>query len=286
MATSKSSSASTSKGAPTGNPAPDFNVNMNRIQMQLEARMKAARAFLPSRSDLNNPSASSSGGSFSALSSNSGSSNPYTQSKEAAAAAAARRAAEEAEFAEERGLDPNVGIGLNRSSAAKDENVSGADRETARLRGRLLGKKGRDGTGTNDQNKWVRKEDSSDEEAGRSGLGRAKRNSGKRTRAEMETQEESGDPVSSATPASAPASALPTEPKASNAHADGGTEARDAYPHHPKHGTETAVPEPAIMSPPKPDSNHPPSQENPNKKRKKKKKKSKAREGTGGEVAS
>ncbi|KAF3070984.1 hypothetical protein GL218_00755 [Daldinia childiae] len=185
-------STSTSKAAPTGNPAPDFTVTMNRIQMQLEARMKAARSFLPSRSDLNNASSSSGSGSFSALGGSSSTSNPQIQSRDAAA----RRAAEEAEFAEERGLDPNAGIGLTRSPATGNENTSGTDRDTARLRGRLLGKRGRNGAGAEGQQKWVRKEDSSDEEAGRSGLGRAKR-SGKRSRAEMETHDDGSDHVES-----------------------------------------------------------------------------------------
>ncbi|KAI2620247.1 hypothetical protein GGS26DRAFT_571664 [Hypomontagnella submonticulosa] len=183
MASTSKSTTSSSKSAPTGNPAPDFTVNMNRIQTQLEARLKAARSFLPSRSDLINTSSSSGSGSFSALS---GSSNPSS-----ARDAAARRQAEEAEFAEERGLDPNAGIGSGpaRSGGKGGENENGSkgqDRETSRLRGRLLGKRGRGGAADSEgQKKWVRREDSSDEEAGRSGLGRAKR-VGKRSRAEME----------------------------------------------------------------------------------------------------
>ncbi|KAL7624352.1 hypothetical protein AAE478_005914 [Parahypoxylon ruwenzoriense] len=181
--TSKSSVLSSSKGAATnGNPAPDFAVNMNRIQMQLEARLKAARSFLPSRSDGGTPN--SGGRSFSALNATSSSatapSRSQLQSRDARAAA---RAAEEAEFAEERGLDPNAGIGLIRTPANSAADGSGKDRDTARLRGRLLGKRGRGSGG--DGQKWVRREDSSDEEAGRSGLGRAKKN-GKRSRAEME----------------------------------------------------------------------------------------------------
>ncbi|KAI0850184.1 hypothetical protein F5Y00DRAFT_233831 [Daldinia vernicosa] len=258
-------STSTSKAAPTGNPAPDFTVTMNRIQTQLEARMKAARAFLPSRSDLNNASSSSSSsssgsGSFSALGGSSSTSNPQTQSRDAAA----RRAAEEAEFAEERGLDPNAGIGLTRGPATGNENTSGTDRDTARLRGRLLGKRGRNGAGTDGQQKWVRKEDSSDEEAGRSGLGRAKR-SGKRSRAEMETQQQSSDHVESA---------IPSEQGADM----NGTKAQVSHTNSPKDGTETLVAEPSAA--PEIEPNQPPSEESPKKKRKRKKKK-KARDGTG-----
>ncbi|KAI0131281.1 hypothetical protein F4814DRAFT_445420 [Daldinia grandis] len=262
-------SASVSKTAPTGNPAPDFTVTMNRIQMQLEARMKAARSFLPSRSDLNNASSSSpspGNGSFSALGGSSSSSNPQNQSRDAAA----RRAAEEAEFAEERGLDPNAGIGLTRSPATGNENTGGTDRDTARLRGRLLGKRGRNGADANGQQKWVRKEDSSDEEAGRSGLGRAKKN-GKRSRAEMEemeTQEGGSDHVESATPSG---------PKEQGVDTDS-AKARVSFANNPKDGTENPVAEPAAA--PKIESNQPPSEESPKKKRKRKKK-NKERKGTG-----
>lgn len=192
-----STSTSSSKNTANANPAPDFTVNMNRIQTQFEAHLKAVRAFLPSRSDLNNPSSSSgansnsnptsasTGKSFSALSTTA---NPTgSQFRDATSAtAAARRAAQEAEFAEERALDPNAGLGHVRAAGgSKSGNDGGKDPETARLRGRLLGKRGRAGTDVDEQHKWVRKEESSDEEPGRSGLGRAKRIA-KRSRAEME----------------------------------------------------------------------------------------------------
>ncbi|KAI1765832.1 hypothetical protein GGR53DRAFT_245291 [Hypoxylon sp. FL1150] len=184
-----SSSSSKPTATATGNPAPDFTVNMNRIQMQLEARLKAARAFLPSRSN----NTASGGGSFSALHTSAPQTRTQLQSREdSARAAAARRQAEEAEFAEDRGLDPNAGIGLVRAPAGGNE--SGRDRDTARLRGRLLGKRGRAGGVDGDgRYKWQRKEDSSDEEAGRGGLGRAR--NGKRSRAELEENggRENGD---------------------------------------------------------------------------------------------
>ncbi|KAI1471380.1 uncharacterized protein F4812DRAFT_413826 [Daldinia caldariorum] len=290
--TSKSTSTSASKGTLTGNPAPDFAMTMNRIQTQLEARMKAARAFLPSRSDLNNNNNSSSTGSFSALSSNS--SNPQSRDAAAAAAIAARRAAEEAEFAEERGLDPNAGIGLIRSSAAKDDNASGVDRETARLRGRLLGKRGRggadkDGGGQQQQQRWARKEDSSssDEEAGRSGLGRAKRRNGngngngKRTREdmEMETQGDLGSDRLGHQVATGTTTA--PGPKEAQARTDG-PEAQVNPDNDPEGGgTETLVAEHTEATELPLGSNQPLSSENPKKKRKKKKKKSRDR--TGGE---
>ncbi|KAI1106729.1 hypothetical protein F4804DRAFT_329923 [Jackrogersella minutella] len=175
-------SKSTSATGTNANPAPDFTVNMNRIQTQLEARLKAVRSFLPSRSELNNASAKPGSGSFSALNANSPSSSSGPQSQ--SAAAAARRQAEEAEFAEDRGLDPNAGIGLARAPAGNG-GEGGRDRDTARLRGRLLGKRGKSGVvDTDGQQRWVRKEESSDEEAGRSGLGRSKRRKGKRSQVE------------------------------------------------------------------------------------------------------
>ncbi|KAI0884707.1 uncharacterized protein GGS22DRAFT_146055 [Annulohypoxylon maeteangense] len=170
---------SVSKGT---NPAPDFTVNMNRIQTQLQARLKAVRSFLPSRPDLQTSTSTSTGGSFSALSSSNPSSHPQPQ----ATTAEARRAAAEAEFAEDRNLDPNVGIGL--APTSKNSDANGRDRDTARLRGRLLGKRGKNGEMV--EKRWVRREESSDEEAGRSGLGRTKRGGkGKRSRAEMEGED-------------------------------------------------------------------------------------------------
>ncbi|KAI1461130.1 hypothetical protein F4805DRAFT_314225 [Annulohypoxylon moriforme] len=183
MAPPTKPSASTSTSSKGTNPAPDFTVNMNRIQTQFEASLKAVRSFLPSRSNLH-----SAGGSFSALSSSSSSGpQPSSTPQSQAALAESRRAAAEAEFAEDRNLDPNTGIGVVPITNNKNGDASGRDRDTARLRGRLLGKRRKDGEGA--EKRWVRKEDSSDEEAGRSGLGRSKRNGngrGKRSRAEME----------------------------------------------------------------------------------------------------
>ncbi|KAI1381529.1 hypothetical protein F4677DRAFT_403267 [Hypoxylon crocopeplum] len=187
MAPTNKSSASTSKGTPNGNPAPDFTVHMNRIQMQLEAGLKVARAFNP-RSDPNGTS-SPAGKSFSALSGNAHASGSQPQSRGAGLPlAATRRELEAADFSEEWGLDANAGIGSlkppsSSAAAAAGGNRDGNDRDTARLRGRLLGKRGR-GTDSKGTHKWTRKEESSDDEAGRSGLGRAK--NGKRPRAEME----------------------------------------------------------------------------------------------------
>ncbi|OTA54942.1 hypothetical protein K449DRAFT_191971 [Hypoxylon sp. EC38] len=220
MAPTSTSTSSASKNTVNANPAPDFTVNMNRIQTQFEAHLKAVRAFLPSRSDLNNtssssganpnpnpnPTSSSTGKSFSALSTSANSTVP--QSRDAPSATAARRAAQEAEFAEEQALDPNAGLGHVRAPGGSNKNGNdggGKDPETARLRGRLLGKRGRvAGADVDGQQKRVRKDESSDEEPGRSGLGRAKRIE-KRSRAEMEddgdgAKQDDGVPVETDTP--------------------------------------------------------------------------------------
>ncbi|OTB05425.1 hypothetical protein M426DRAFT_319963 [Hypoxylon sp. CI-4A] len=190
--TSKSTTAS-SKSAANGNPAPDYTLNMNRIRTQMEARIKAFRTSFPSRSDLpntNNNTSTSTAGPFSTLSSGAPTSTPQSRSQSQPQSLEARRKELEAEFAEEQGLDPNAGIGTIRASKSSAENGSGNDRETARLRGRLLGKRGANGAfGDKGQQKWMRKEESSDEEAGRSGLGRSKRNGKKRSRAEAEDDE-------------------------------------------------------------------------------------------------
>ncbi|KAI1084425.1 hypothetical protein F5B20DRAFT_295977 [Whalleya microplaca] len=189
--------APTSKSNAKGtNPAPDFTATMNRIQLQLEARLNTARSFLPSRSSFPNPNSNPNapaGGAFTSLTtttSDSLSNKPSPQSQSQSQSLAA----EEAEFAEDRALDPNAGIGMVRPPAAAAQKTA-RERDTATLRGRLLGKRGRGG-----EQKWMRREEqeSSDEEAGRSGLGRAKKlkkmgEGGKRSREEMEEAEGEGE---------------------------------------------------------------------------------------------
>ena len=86
-------------------------------------------------------------------------------------------------FAETRAQDPNAGLGFGVSSKRAAERAK--ERETQVLRSRLLGRKrgAEDASGRAQQR---RREDSSDEEPGRSGLGRAK----KRARREPESREE------------------------------------------------------------------------------------------------
>ncbi|KAI5864251.1 hypothetical protein GGS23DRAFT_563509 [Durotheca rogersii] len=193
MAPRSKSPASSAKTAANANPAPEFTVNMNRIQMRLESRLRTARAFLPST-----PEAPGSLGSsrrpFSTFNSNSSASTSSQPRLDPPPRGwrAVSRAAEESEFAEERGLDPNAGIGLIRAARNSASVVqSGRDRETTKLRGRLFGGRGKglngDGNSENNQ-RWVRKEESSDEETGRSGLGRAKM-PGKRSRTGIEFED-------------------------------------------------------------------------------------------------
>ncbi|XDG02983.1 hypothetical protein ABKA04_002598 [Annulohypoxylon sp. FPYF3050] len=242
---------SSSKGI---NPAPDFTVNMNRIQTQLEARMKAVRSFLPSRSNLQTPNSNSSaGGSFSALSSSGPQPSSHTSStpQSLAADSAKRRAAAEAEFAEDRNLDPNVGIGVVRATSGNGE-TNGRDRDTARLRGRLLGKRGKGSEGA--EKRWVRKEESSDEEAGRSGLGRTKR-SVKRSRTEMESENREEEV----------AEAIPPEVKAVEEISE-----KDGQDGDVNGDTENSIPKSTEVEP-----SAPTTEGNSKKRRKKKKKKSK-----------
>ncbi|KAI2611546.1 uncharacterized protein GGS25DRAFT_200844 [Hypoxylon fragiforme] len=177
---------STSKSAINANPAPDFSVQMNRIQMRLD---KGSRAPFLSRSGLHSANASPGPGprnnkSFSSLNTAGATQAPTTTTT---TPSRSRNPIEE----EEAGLDLHVGIGIVRASKSSSaaEASGKQDRDTARLRGRLLGKRGRGGAADGAGQKWVRREDSSDEEAGRGGLGRAKRNgngNGKRLRVEAE----------------------------------------------------------------------------------------------------
>ncbi|KAI0016646.1 hypothetical protein F4780DRAFT_670184 [Xylariomycetidae sp. FL0641] len=146
------------------NPAPDYGVHMNRIQAQLEARLRTARSFLPS----SKPTTSS--GAFSALTS------PSAPQSEADPGT--RRCdddEEEAQFAAElRGADPHAGLGF---AAKKAPGAAGGGEASARdraLRGKLLGKRrGREQDGAARRRR--QEPESSDEEPGRSGLGRAKK---------------------------------------------------------------------------------------------------------------
>ncbi|KAI1266337.1 hypothetical protein F5Y18DRAFT_26468 [Xylariaceae sp. FL1019] len=138
--------APTSKNA---NPAPDYTVLMNRVQSQFESQISSMRSMLPPRS-ANSPNPLS----FSALTTNPPS-NPSSQPRVLNA---------ESLFSESS-ADPNTGLGFGASAKPSDK-----ERDNQILRKRLVGKGRRpDGQGGR------REKESSDEEEGRSGLGRSKK---------------------------------------------------------------------------------------------------------------
>ncbi|KAI1295795.1 hypothetical protein F5Y03DRAFT_300867 [Xylaria venustula] len=161
--------APTSKGA---NPAPNYTEAMNRVQTQLEARMRIVRSFMPSRPP-SHPTST-----FSALAS----------SKPSTTSAAARQTHDaESLFAETRAQDPNAGLGFGTSSKKQREKEK--ERSDQLLRSRLLGRKRGAENGNSASLRRGAREESSDEEPGRSGLGRAK----KRARREESPDEEKGE---------------------------------------------------------------------------------------------
>lgn len=189
-----------SKGS---NPAPNFAMHMNRIQMSLDSHLSAARFLQQHRATAASkaqsakaPTAGATGAFSSLQSSSSPNSNNTTSSQNTQSYQqdrAARLAAEEAEFAEDRALDPNAGIGFAKPGRAPD--VAGTktarDRDDKMLRGRILGGRNRgDGSsGAAAADKWRRRKDESseDDEPGRSGLGRAKK---KRRRSQDDDDEQ------------------------------------------------------------------------------------------------
>ncbi|KAI0393250.1 hypothetical protein F5Y17DRAFT_433430 [Xylariaceae sp. FL0594] len=201
----KKNMAPTSKGK-GANPAPNYLVSMNRVQTQLEAQLKVVRSFMPttsslsasfksSTSSLSASSTSSSKPSFSALASgttninNNNNTNP-TANGSRKDRHARNDAAEESLFQESRAQDPNAGLGYSTSKPTKEKERE-QERGTHLLRGRLLGK--RRSAGDDFGNKRRRatiagesNSSSSDDEPGRSGLGRAK----KRVRRDVDVEQE------------------------------------------------------------------------------------------------
>ncbi|KAI1745462.1 hypothetical protein F4680DRAFT_442936 [Xylaria scruposa] len=167
--------APTSKGT---NPAPNYTVTMNRVQTQIEAQLRVVRSFMPSRAPTQqSASTSSAKPSFSALASTSNSDpTPSFQSRQQI-----QKQDSESLFTETRAQDPNAGLGFGGSSKRNSEKEK--ERENQILRSRLLGRKR---GAENASGRTSRREESSDEEPGRSGLGRAK----KRARREVSKEEE------------------------------------------------------------------------------------------------
>ncbi|KAI0112231.1 hypothetical protein GGR51DRAFT_60445 [Nemania sp. FL0031] len=173
------------------NPAPNYTVAMNRVQTQLEAQLRIVRSFMPSRPPSLPTSSTTTNTakptpSFSALASTS---NPLSASKSTRIQTQHERQkqVEESLFAETRAQDPNAGLGFG---GPKRRSEKEREREDQILRSRLLGRRKRERGTTDASGRSLRRdESSSDEEPGRSGLGRAK----KRARRE-EVREEAPPP--------------------------------------------------------------------------------------------
>ncbi|KAI0454387.1 hypothetical protein F5B21DRAFT_235930 [Xylaria acuta] len=190
--------APSSKGT---NPAPNYAVTMNRVQTQIEARLRIVRSFMPSRSAAPNTSSSTSHPitgtskppppSFSALASTSKPNPPNLKSRQRTQE---QDAAAESLFAETRAQDPNAGLGFRGSSkrSGEREKEKEKERENQILRSRLLGRKR--GAGDRTSSRRGERSDDDDEEPGRSGLGRAKkrarREESRESREEEEEEEE------------------------------------------------------------------------------------------------
>ncbi|RYC60129.1 hypothetical protein CHU98_g6067 [Xylaria longipes] len=155
------------------NPAPNYTVTMNRVQTQIEAQLRIVRSFMPSRPAAPNTSTSHSTTgtkpSFSALASASASTSNPTPANFKSRQQNQKQDTESL-FTETRAQDPNAGLGFGGSSKRNSEREK--ERENQILRSRLLGRK----RGAGDSSgRTSRREESSDEEPGRSGLGRAKK---------------------------------------------------------------------------------------------------------------
>ncbi|ORY64413.1 uncharacterized protein BCR38DRAFT_485570 [Pseudomassariella vexata] len=139
------------------NPAPNYLVSMNSIQQLLNAKSSFADPSLssaapkPSSSNIQTPSKST----------------PLDPGAQAQTRARAR-ADEEKDLEQYAGLDANMGLGM---VTGKTSAQAIKDRDTKILRGRLLGKGRKVGDGESGKR---RREESSDEDEGRSGIVRGK----------------------------------------------------------------------------------------------------------------
>ncbi|KAI1433195.1 hypothetical protein GGR50DRAFT_516722 [Xylaria sp. CBS 124048] len=179
--------APSTKGA---NPAPNYTVMMNRVQTQIEAQLRTVRSFLPSKPPTPAQTTTTTS-SFSALASTS----RPTPSTATEAKLPVRRQNEENIFAESSGQDPNAGLGFGAISKRSSEKEK--ERGNQILRSRLLGRKrgAEDASGRTTRYR-AGGEESSDDEAGRGGLGRAK----KRARRDEPRQESEEKRIDSSIP--------------------------------------------------------------------------------------
>lgn len=160
--------------APTKLPvAPNINQVLNRISLGLAKHERILKTLNrpSSTTSTANPKSKPSSSGFSSLS---GSSTPTPNP--ANTPKALTRADEEAEFAAERALAPNAGIGF---APVKEDtngvNGRGGAKEDKMLRGRILGKNAREQMNNKGKDKRRRYESESEEEEGRSGLGKKKK---------------------------------------------------------------------------------------------------------------
>ncbi|KAI0518388.1 hypothetical protein F5B22DRAFT_59505 [Xylaria bambusicola] len=160
------------------NPAPNYTVAMNQVQTQIEAQLRIVRSFMPSRAPPPNAQTATTKPtpSFSALA---------TSTSKPSLLPRQRAPKQDAEslFAETRAQDPNAGLGFGQSSKRAAEREK--ERENQILRSRLLGRKR--GAAPDASGRTRHHGESSDEEPGRSGLGRAKK------RARREESREEGE---------------------------------------------------------------------------------------------
>ncbi|KAI0874941.1 hypothetical protein GGS24DRAFT_321127 [Hypoxylon argillaceum] len=165
--------APSSKGT---NPAPNYTVAMNQVQTQLEAQLRVVRSFMPSRPPGQTPSHPASAkptSSFSALLSTSTSHSPLSStSKPSQTRQQIQKQDQESLFAETRAQDPNAGLGFGGPKRTSEREK---ERENQILRSRLLGRKRGAADASGRPLRRAGGEESSDEEPGRSGLGRAKK---------------------------------------------------------------------------------------------------------------
>ncbi|KAI1158514.1 hypothetical protein F5B18DRAFT_84571 [Nemania serpens] len=183
------------------NPAPDYTVSMNRVQTQLEAQLRIVRAFMPARPAPSITIITRPTPAFSSLATQSLNPSPNTAAPSRTQSRTQANEAEENLFAAQ---DPNAGLGFGGPKhAGEGANAKGGttrerERENQVLRSRLLGGRKR-GIGTGDtQGKAFRRveEQSSDEEPGRSGLGRAKKRARREEDPAADEDEDEGTSVS------------------------------------------------------------------------------------------
>ncbi|KAB5582500.1 hypothetical protein GE09DRAFT_1075182 [Coniochaeta sp. 2T2.1] len=148
--------------------APNMSQILNRISLGLakhERILSTLKRPSPSTSNPNNSTKSASG--FSSLASSNTSTNPSAQPPNGPSRT---KDEEDKLFESERNLPPNTGIGFVPEAKTAERSKSGKE-----LRGRLMGKRGGREDGKGDNKKRYYNVEESEEEEGRSGLGKKKK---------------------------------------------------------------------------------------------------------------